>query len=82
MKEAGSEILAAISYILYIYIFCVLEMGWGNIYRRRAKVFTLAMIIYIDYKVRISRIENLIMSYLFRVMLIAYADCGGCLFLY
>lgn len=50
MKEAGSEILAAISYILYIYIFCVLEMGWGNIYRRRAKVFTLAMIIYIDYK--------------------------------
>ncbi|XP_061951517.1 uncharacterized protein LOC133674435 isoform X2 [Populus nigra] len=25
-------------------------MGWGNIYRRRAKVFTLAMIIYIDYK--------------------------------
>ncbi|KAJ6758789.1 ABC1 FAMILY PROTEIN [Salix koriyanagi] len=25
-------------------------MGWGNIYRRRAKVFTLALIIYIDYK--------------------------------
>ena len=78
MKAAGSEILAA---IIYIYIF-VLETGWGNIYRRRAKVFTLAMIIYIDYKVRISRIENLIMSYLFRVMLIVYADCGGCLFLY
>ncbi|XP_010263230.1 PREDICTED: uncharacterized protein LOC104601555 isoform X2 [Nelumbo nucifera] len=25
-------------------------MGWGNIYRRRVKVFTLALIIYLDYK--------------------------------
>ncbi|KAL0393838.1 UNVERIFIED_CONTAM: AarF domain-containing protein kinase [Sesamum latifolium] len=26
-------------------------MGWGNIYKRRVKVFTLAILIYIDYKV-------------------------------
>ncbi|KAL0330094.1 UNVERIFIED_CONTAM: AarF domain-containing protein kinase [Sesamum radiatum] len=26
-------------------------MGWGNIYKRRVKVFSLAIIIYIDYKV-------------------------------
>lgn len=26
-------------------------MGWGNIYRRRAKVFTMALVIYLDYKV-------------------------------
>uniref|UniRef100_A0A2P2K6L6 Ubiquinone biosynthesis protein coq-8 n=3 Tax=Rhizophora mucronata TaxID=61149 RepID=A0A2P2K6L6_RHIMU len=25
-------------------------MGWGNIYRRRVKVFTLAIVIYLDYK--------------------------------
>ncbi|KAJ4826162.1 hypothetical protein Tsubulata_042426 [Turnera subulata] len=25
-------------------------MGWGNIYKRRVKVFTLAIIIYLDYK--------------------------------
>ncbi|KAF9612444.1 hypothetical protein IFM89_000192 [Coptis chinensis] len=25
-------------------------MGWGNIYKRRAKVFTLALVIYFDYK--------------------------------
>lgn len=25
-------------------------MGWGNIYRRRLKVFTLAIVIYLDYK--------------------------------
>ncbi|XP_077238547.1 ABC1 family protein [Tasmannia lanceolata] len=25
-------------------------MGWGNIYRRRMKVFTVALIIYLDYK--------------------------------
>uniref|UniRef100_A0A803N1B0 ABC1 atypical kinase-like domain-containing protein n=1 Tax=Chenopodium quinoa TaxID=63459 RepID=A0A803N1B0_CHEQI len=25
-------------------------MGWGNIYKRRIKVFTLALIIYLDYK--------------------------------
>ncbi|XP_059662977.1 uncharacterized protein LOC132308779 [Cornus florida] len=25
-------------------------MGWGNIYRRRIKVFTLAVVIYLDYK--------------------------------
>ncbi|GKV37793.1 hypothetical protein SLEP1_g45778 [Rubroshorea leprosula] len=25
-------------------------MGWGNIYRRRLKVFTLAVVIYLDYK--------------------------------
>uniref|UniRef100_A0A803LYT6 ABC1 atypical kinase-like domain-containing protein n=2 Tax=Chenopodium quinoa TaxID=63459 RepID=A0A803LYT6_CHEQI len=25
-------------------------MGWGNIYKRRVKVFTLALIIYLDYK--------------------------------
>jgi len=26
-------------------------MGWGNIYKRRIKVFALAMVIYLDYKV-------------------------------
>lgn len=26
-------------------------MGWGNIYKRRMKVFTLAFVIYMDYKV-------------------------------
>ncbi|XP_061336498.1 uncharacterized protein LOC133283634 [Gastrolobium bilobum] len=25
-------------------------MGWGNIYRRRARVFTMAIIVYLDYK--------------------------------
>ncbi|KAG6739077.1 hypothetical protein POTOM_056659 [Populus tomentosa] len=34
-------------------------MGWGNIYSRRAKVFTLAMIIYIDYKYMSSRADVL-----------------------
>lgn len=27
-------------------------MGWGNIYRRRLKVFTAALLIYMDYKVK------------------------------
>lgn len=26
-------------------------MGWGNIYKRRMKVFALAVVIYLDYKV-------------------------------
>ncbi|XP_011082268.1 uncharacterized protein LOC105165093 [Sesamum indicum] len=29
----------------------LIQMGWGNIYKRRVKVFTLAILIYIDYKV-------------------------------
>ena len=32
------------------------SMGWGNIYKRRMKVFTLAFLIYVDYKVSISLI--------------------------
>lgn len=27
------------------------SMGWGNIYKRRMKVFALAVVIYLDYKV-------------------------------
>ncbi|MBA0622558.1 hypothetical protein Godav_008089 [Gossypium davidsonii] len=38
----------------YIYIYTSKSvksiMGWGNIYRRRMKVFTAALIIYLDYK--------------------------------
>ena len=30
------------------------NMGWGNIYKRRMKVFTLAFLIYLDYKVYIT----------------------------
>ena len=26
-------------------------MAWGNIYTRRVKVFTLALVMYLDYKV-------------------------------
>ena len=25
--------------------------GWGNIFRRRVRVFTMALVIYLDYKV-------------------------------
>ncbi|MQM03606.1 hypothetical protein Taro_036394 [Colocasia esculenta] len=32
-------------------------MGWGNIYRRRLKVFTLAFLIYLDYKTVQKRIK-------------------------
>lgn len=28
-------------------------MGWGNIYKRRMKVFAAALIIYLDYKVEL-----------------------------
>lgn len=28
-------------------------MGWGSIYKRRVKVFTLAVVIYLDYKVKL-----------------------------
>ncbi|KAL0009649.1 hypothetical protein SO802_004757 [Lithocarpus litseifolius] len=29
----------------------ILPMGWGNIFRRRVRVFTMALVIYLDYKV-------------------------------
>lgn len=31
-----------------------IQMGWGNIYKRRLKVFTVALFIYFDYKVCLS----------------------------
>ncbi|KAF3968577.1 hypothetical protein CMV_007550 [Castanea mollissima] len=29
----------------------ILPKGWGNIFRRRVRVFTMALVIYLDYKV-------------------------------
>ncbi|KAI3902688.1 hypothetical protein MKX01_011420 [Papaver californicum] len=34
-------------------------MGWGNIYRRRMKVFTVAVIIYLDYKAYMVLLKQL-----------------------
>ncbi|KAJ0248605.1 ABC1 family protein [Hirschfeldia incana] len=40
------RLLASIQRVLSKFV----SMGWGNIYRRRMKVFSLAIIIYFDYK--------------------------------
>lgn len=49
--------LNSIMQIKYCLLLCLtvcvslLLMGWGNIYKRRLKVFTVALVIYLDYKV-------------------------------
>lgn len=52
-------------------------MAWGNIYKRRIRVFTLALIIYLDYKVNIVAFEKntaFISSLFFFLSLICYVS--------
>ncbi|KAG6538390.1 hypothetical protein ZIOFF_003508 [Zingiber officinale] len=43
---------------IYMHTFCSqLLTGWGNNYRRRLRVFTLALVIYLDYKAVVKRVH-------------------------
>ncbi|KAG6485207.1 hypothetical protein ZIOFF_053740 [Zingiber officinale] len=47
--------IASRTKILCSFTFCL--MGWGNILKRRMKVFTLALVIYLDYKGMQKRVK-------------------------
>ncbi|CAK9170119.1 unnamed protein product [Ilex paraguariensis] len=51
MSSYQDTVQAKIFKFSSVWIHCqVYLMGWGNIYRRRMRVFTLAIVIYMDYK--------------------------------